>query len=60
MDFNNVPMGFGMALAMNPPAWNAYTAMTECQKQQILSKAHNAKSEKEIHDIVNSILTIKH
>lgn len=58
MDFYNVPMGFGMALAMNPPALNAYSAMTEHQKQQILSKALNAGSEREMHDIVNSILTI--
>ena len=55
MDFYKVPIGFGMALAMNPPALNAYSAMTEQQKQAILNKAHNARSEKEMHDIVNSI-----
>lgn len=57
MDFYNVPIGFGMALAMNPAALNAYGAMSEDQKQQILNKAHNAKSEKEMYDIVNSIHT---
>lgn len=57
MDFYKVPIGFGMALAMNPPALNAYSAMTEDQKQTILSKAHNARSEKEMHDIVNSLAT---
>lgn len=57
MDFYKVPIGFGMALAMNPPALNAYSAMTEEQKQAILSKAHNARSEKEMHNIVNSIAT---
>ena len=35
MDFYKVPIGFGMALAMNPPALNAYSAMTEDQKQQM-------------------------
>ena len=60
MDFYKVPIGFGMALAMNPPALNAYSAMTEEQKQAILSKAHNAKSEKEMHDIVNHIATNKY
>ena len=39
MDFYKVPIGFGMALAMNPPALNAYSAMTEDQKKQILNKA---------------------
>ena len=51
---------FGMALAMNPPALNAYSAMSEEQKQQILNKAHNARSEKEMHDIVNSMSAISH
>ena len=55
MDFYKVPIGFGMALAMNPPAMNAYSAMTEAEKQAVLNKAHNAKSEKEMHQIVNSI-----
>ena len=56
MDFYKVPVGFGMALAMNPPAMNAYSVMTEEQKQVILNQAHNARSEKEMHRIVNSIV----
>ena len=55
MDFYKVPIGFGMALAMNQPAMNAYAAMTEAQKQTILNKAHNARSEKEMHDLVASL-----
>ncbi len=55
MDYYKVPIGFGMALAMNPPALNAYSSMTEEQKQAILNKAHNAQSEQEMHRIVNSI-----
>ncbi len=55
MDFYKVPIGFGMALAMNPPAMNTYSAMTEQQKQTILNKAHNVRSEKEMHDLVASL-----
>jgi len=55
MDFYKVPIGFGMALAMNPTAMNAYSAMTEEQKQNILNKAHNATSEKEMHSLVASL-----
>ena len=55
MDFYKVPIGFGMALAMNQPAMNAYAAMTEAQKQEILNKAHNVRSEKEMHNLVNSL-----
>ncbi|MBQ2928532.1 MAG: hypothetical protein IJD98_08190 [Oscillospiraceae bacterium] len=56
VDFYKVPIGFGLALAMNEPAMAAYAAMTEQQKQAILEKAHNARSETEMHQIVNSIV----
>ena len=56
MDYYKVPIGFGMALAMNPPALNAYSAMTEEQKQAVLDRAHNAGSEQEMHSIVNSLV----
>ena len=56
MDFTEVPMGFGMALAMNEPALNAYAAMTEQQKQAVLTKAHNARSREEMHRIVESLI----
>ena len=55
MDFYKVPIGFGMALAVNEPAMNAYAAMTEEQKQAILNKAHNVRSEREMHELVNSL-----
>ena len=55
MDFYKIPIGFGMALAVNEPAMNAYSAMTESQKQAILNKANNVRSEKEMHDLVASL-----
>lgn len=55
MDFYKVPIGFGMELAMNEPAMAAYAAMTEQQKETILSKARGARSEKEMHQIVADI-----
>lgn len=55
MDYYKVPVGFGMALAMNPPALNVYSAMTEEQKQAVLKQAHNARSEAEMHRIVNNL-----
>ncbi len=56
MDFYKVPIGFGMALAVNESAMNAYAAMTEEQKQAIINKAHNVRSEQEMHDLVNSLV----
>ena len=55
MDFYKVPIGFGMALAVNEPAMNAYSKMTEDEKQAILNKAHNVCSEREMHDLVDSL-----
>ena len=55
MDFYKVPIGFGMALAMNQSAMDAYAAMTEQQKQTVLNKAHNVRSEREMHDLVASL-----
>lgn len=56
MDFYKVPIGFGMALSMNPEALNAYSAMDEAQKQHVLNEAHNARSEQEMYRIVNRII----
>ena len=55
MDFATVPIGFSMALAQNEEAVNAYAMMTKEQKNAILAKAHNARSEQEMHQIVASI-----
>ena len=55
MDFYKVPIGFGMALAMNQPAMNAYSAMTEDRKQAMLNKAHNVRSEREMYEFVNPL-----
>ena len=42
---------------MNEPAMADYSAMSEEEKQKILDKAHNARSEEEMHRIVSSIAT---
>ena len=56
MDFTTVPIGFGMALAQNEKAVNAYAMMTREQKNAILAKAHNARSEKEMYSLVASLV----
>lgn len=55
MDYNNVPVGFGMALAQNEKAVNAYAMMTRQQKHAILEKVHAARSQKEMERIVSAI-----
>lgn len=55
MDFYKVPIGFGMALAQNEEAMNAYAVMTHAQKQAVLHRAHQARSETEMRSIVSGI-----
>ena len=52
MDFYKVPIGFGLALAANTAAMNRYAQLSESQKQDILNKAHNVRSEKEMYSLV--------
>lgn len=55
MDFYNIPIGFGFALSTNTAAMNYYAHLPEEQKQEILGKAHNVKSEKEMYTLVASL-----
>ena len=55
MDFYQVPIGFGLALSANTAAMNRYAHLTEAQKQDILNKAHNVRSEEEMCALVASL-----
>ncbi|MGN1000138.1 MAG: hypothetical protein ACI4PO_11355 [Faecousia sp.] len=55
MDFSQVPIGFGMALAQNEKALNAYAVMTKEQKNAVLEKAHHAASAEQMRQIVAEI-----
>ncbi len=55
MDFSGIPLGFGMALAMNPPAFNAYSNLTEEEKDALIERARHASSEAEMHEIVSKL-----
>lgn len=51
-NYNSLPIGFGMALAMNPPAFNAYSSLTEEEKDALIERARRASTEEEMHEIV--------
>lgn len=51
-----LPLGFSMALAQNEPALEHYAKMTESQREQIIMKCRDAKSRKEMRDIVDSLV----
>ena len=55
MDFYNMPIGFGLALSGNTAAMTYYAQQTQGQRDDILNRAHNVRSEKEMHELVNSL-----
>ena len=55
MDFYNIPIGFGLALSANTAAMNRYAHLSESQKQDILNKAHNVRSEQEMYALVANL-----
>ena len=55
MDFYKVPIGFGMALAQNTAAMTRYAHLTAAEQRDILNRAHNVRSEKEMQTLVASL-----
>lgn len=56
VNFTGVPVGFGMALAQNEEAMNAFAMMTKEEKQAIWKKAYAARSAQDMQRIVSSII----
>ncbi len=58
MDFYNIPIDFGLALSSNTAAMKYYANLSEERKQEILNRAHNVRSVKEMHDLVASLSNV--
>lgn len=52
-----MPVGFGMALAMNPDAMEKFAALPEVKKQEIISGTHSVSSKEEMRQYVENIRT---
>ena len=59
MTKNEMPVGFAMALAMNPEAMQKFGALSEEQKQQIIEGTHAVKSRVEMHQYANNLVSNK-
>lgn len=57
-DLNNLPMGFGMALAQNKKALMRFAELDESQRQAIIDKTHSVNSKEEMQSLVNTIIGI--
>ncbi|MGN1481546.1 hypothetical protein [Porcipelethomonas sp.] len=57
MKQDDMPLGFGMALAMNPEAMEKFALLPESRKQEIINGTHNVNSKSEMQQYVRRILT---
>lgn len=51
-----LPMGFGMALAMNEAAMRGYAGLSETEREHIILKCKDAQSKEEMQRIVDSLV----
>ncbi len=52
-----MPVGFAMALAMNPDAMQIFATLSETEKQEIIAGTHNVKSKDDMHRYVNDLVS---
>lgn len=55
MDRNDLPLGFGFALAQDPEAMKHFSALPEAEQAQLLQKARSVSSRQEMQAIVRSL-----
>lgn len=58
MENQEMPIGFGMALAMNPGAMEKFAALPESKKQEIINGTHFVNSKAEMRQYVENILKL--
>ena len=59
MTKDEMPVGFAMALAMNPDAMQVFALLSEEQKQEIITGTHSVGSRDEMRQYVNDLVTNK-
>jgi len=58
MEINEMPVGLGMALAMNPEAMQNFASLPETKKQEIINGTHAISSKSEMRQYVESIKSV--
>lgn len=57
MKKDEMPIGFGMALAQNPDAMQRFAMLDENEQQKLIDGTHAIRSREEMHRYVNQIVT---
>lgn len=55
MNQNEIPLGFGFALAQNPEAMEHFSTLSAERRSEVLQKAHSVTSKQEMKALVNSL-----
>lgn len=55
MDRQKLPLGLGFALAQDPEAMEAFTALPEADRAALLERAHTVSSREEMQALVNGL-----
>lgn len=55
MEQQELPLGFGFALAQNPEAMQKFSGLPQAQRDQILQKAHSVSSKREMQALVSEL-----
>lgn len=53
--FMDLPLGFGMSLAMNEAAMQGYAGLTEAQKEDVILRCKDAKTREQMQKVVDSL-----
>ena len=57
MKKDEMPIGFGIALAQNPDAMQRFAMLDENEQQKLIDGTHAIRSREEMHRYVNQIVT---
>ncbi len=52
MDLNNLPIGFALGMSMKK---DAYSKLTEAEKEQVLNECRDAKSKADMNRIISRL-----
>ncbi len=55
MDYNEMPLGLGVAITSNRAAMDRFVDMTDEEKKDFIERSRSAMSEKEIDRLVDSL-----
>lgn len=55
MDYNELPLGLGMAFAMNRAAMERFVDMTDNEKEEFIERSRSVMSKSEMDSLVGSL-----